>query len=332
MIRTETNLQSGTEPARMGRLRPAAFVAGVYALAGSAWIVGSDWLLGLVIPDGQAMLAQTLKGLGFVAVTGAALYLMLSRLLDDAQDAARSQDALAAEVRSRARQQRRLAHRLMHAEEETRRAVAKDLHDGPLQALTLTFMQLDAAARSAAEGAAVEPERVSAAMEAIRDASDDIRAVVRALHPPLLAELGLAAAVERQCREAAQRTGREVVYAGQQTLAPLDAERSIAVFRILQEALANALKHTQDGHIRVDLHEQGDHLQLRVTDSGPGFHPEDAAGAGLGLVSMRERAESVGAAFSVESRPRGGTSVDVRIPLGAVRAAPSAVPATAANA
>src|SRR5690606_34257523 len=155
------------------------------------------------------------------------------RVLAELRTSLAKQAALAGEVRSRAREQRRLAHRLMQAEEDTRRAVAKDLHDGPLQSLTLTFMQLDAALRPVDEGGPVDAERVGQAMSAVRSASEEIRAVVRALHPPLLAELGLVAALERHCNDSGRRAEREIIFRGAPTLPTVGGQAAIAVFRIL---------------------------------------------------------------------------------------------------
>lgn len=314
MIGTQSNARTSSERRDASRLAPAAVVAGAYALAGTAWILLSEWLLNTVTPEDQAVLAQVIKGVGFVVVTGLALYVVLGRLVGELQRSERAQATLAAEVRIRAREQRRLAHRLMQAEEETRRAVAKDLHDGPLQTLTLTFMQLDAAGRMVEDGQPVDAESITRAMDAIREASDEIRGVVRALHPPLLAELGLAPAVERHCRESALRAGRDVRFQSNGAVPTLRSQSSIAVFRILQEALANALKHTEQGHITVELHVDDGAVRLSVTDLGPGFTPEAKVGAGLGLLSMRERAESVGAEYELRTSPRTGTSVTVRVP------------------
>lgn len=318
MIRAQTPTRQAlaTRAASLGRLWPAALVAAAYAVAGTAWILLSEMVVARFLADDNTLLIQGIKGIGFVVVTSVALYLVLGRVLAELRSSLATQAALASEVRTRAREQRRLAHRLMKAEEDTRRAVAKDLHDGPLQSLTLTFMQLDAALRSVEEGGPVDPERVGQAMTAVRSASEEIRAVVRALRPPLLAELGLVAALERHCNESARRAERDVTFEGDSALPTLDGQASIAVFRILQEAIANALKHTHDGPIRVRLRHDGTHLDLEVADEGPGFfHVSRAAGRGLGLVSMRERAESVGGTFSIASNARAGTVVRVRIPL-----------------
>lgn len=304
---------------RRRRVPPAVAGALAYAVSGSLWVIATEWLFESVWSNGDSGVFHIARGLGFIAVTTVVLYALLGRMLGALMRSNRDQTALARDERTGARDQRRLSHQLMRAEEETRRAVAKDLHDGALQSLTLSFMQLDAAVRST-DGVSVDAAQVQDAMTAIRDASDEIRAVVRALHPPLLAELGLGPAVERYCRELTQRAQREVVLQRDQSLPELPPQVAITIFRIAQEALANALKHTRTGAISVTLGFEGRAVALDVRDSGPGFDPAESTSAGLGLVSMRERAESIGAEFVLASDPH-GTSVRVRVPVdAAVRA------------
>jgi signal transduction histidine kinase len=290
----------------------------VYAISGSVWVIASEWLFESAWPIADSGVVHVARDLAFIALTTAILYALLSRMLRALQHGNRNQTALARDVRTRARDQRRLSHRLMRAEEETRRAVAKDLHDGALQSLTLSFMQLDAAVRSTDEGVMVDPAQVQNAMTAIREASDEIRAVVRALHPPLLAELGLGPAVERYCRELTQRANREILLQRDPQMPDLPPQTAITIFRIAQEALANALKHTQGGAISVTLGFEGSAVALEVRDFGPGFDLAESTSGGLGLISMRERAESIGAELVLASDSR-GTAVQVRVPDASVR-------------
>jgi len=292
---------------------PALVVAGAYLGAGALWIVTSEWILRALVGTEHATTVQLLKGLGFVAVTAVALYVVLGRVMSRLQSSAQSQAQMASQLRDHSEQQRLLAHRLMQAEEDTRRAIAKDLHDGPLQALTLSFMRLDASTRTEET---IDPRQVANAMSAIREASEEIRAVVRALHPPLLAELGLAPAVERHCHELTTRTGRDIQFDRPTDRGgrPVHQDVSIAAFRITQEAIANAVKHTASDPVMVRLSFHDDSVEVEVTDQGPGFDANDKVGAGLGLLSMRERAESVGGELTVRSTPAGGTQVHVRIP------------------
>jgi two-component system, NarL family, sensor histidine kinase DegS len=292
-------------------------VALTYAAAGILWIALSEWATHSLLGDVDQATVQLTKGIGFVVVTSFALLAVLGRSMRALEESTEAQQALASEVRERAAAQRRLVHRLMNAEEETRRAVAKELHDGPLQALTLSFMRLDAASRKVdGREATIDAEQVETAMGAIQKAAEEIRQILRALHPPLLADLGLCAAVERHCREVAGLTGRDVrLTVDGDTRMSLDNRTSITAFRIVQEAVANAAKHTRKGKVRVRIRIDPDAIALDIEDEGPGFTPEQAPALGLGLVSMRERAESVGGHLEVRSAERGGTHVCASIPI-----------------
>lgn len=305
--------QVGSRP-RGGR--SALVVALTYATAGILWITVSEWATHTIFGDADHATIQLVKGLGFVIVTSLALFAILGRTMRALEESTEAQRALASEVRERAAAQRRLVHRLMGAEEEARRAVAKELHDGPLQALTLSFMHLDAASRKVDGRDTVDAAQVATAMTTIRQAADEIRQILRALHPPLLADLGLSAALERHCREVAAITGRNVRFEADGALpVGLDNRTAITAFRIVQEAVANAAKHTRQGDVTVRLRISSDQLLLDVEDAGPGFTPEHAPGQGLGLVSMRERAESESGHFEVRSAEGGGTHVHARIPV-----------------
>lgn len=324
-IRATTVAPARTAPAARRRLyvTPAVAVAGAYLLTGAAWILTSDWILGRFIAEDRATELQLIKGLGFVLVTSIALYLVLGKMMRDLQNGARTQASLASRLREQSRQQRLLSQRLLLAEEDTRRAVAKDLHDGPLQSLTLSFMRLDAATRpsTADEPPVVDAEQVAAAMAAIREASEEIRAVVRQLHPPLLAEMGLAAALERHCHERSSRTGRTVeMQLEADPEVRVEPDIGIAVFRVTQEAVANALKHTLADPITVRLAVTRAAVKAEIVDRGPGFNPDEQVGMGLGLLSMRERTDAVGGSLTIRSTANGGTHVAVSVPLGVASA------------
>lgn len=319
-----------------GDRRPAGHVRSVapvalgstvaYIALGLLWLTAGNRVIESLVPEERHTLVHSLSHALFVLFSAVVLFLLLRTLLGALRGGVETQAALSEELRLRMLDQQQLARRLLVAEEETRRGVAKDLHDGPLQALTLSFMQLDASHRATADGRAAADDSLREVMATIREASEEIRGVVRALHPPLLAELGLSAAVQRYCAEVALRSRREVRFEGPPSLPPLSDALSIALFRITQEAVANAVKHTPAGTIAVRLDQLEADVQVCVEDEGPGFDPSrppavTGPGRGLGLLSMRERAESVGARLSVKS-DSGGTLVCVRAALvaGAARA------------
>jgi len=212
-------------------------------------------------------------------------------------------------------------HRLVLAREEERRRLRRDLHDGlgpQLAGLTLRVDTL----RNKLSGAEVDPdaELVNLRSE-IQSTVVDVRRIVEGLRPPALDELGLAGAV-------AQLVERTVGHldAGLE-LGPLPgvpAAVEVALYRIAQEALANVVKHSGARRVRVRLRSEGPVVTAEIDDDGSGAAAPRRGGVGLG--SMRERAEQIGGTLEVVSRPGTGTTVRVRLPLGVSNApAPEAV-------
>ncbi|GMU40088.1 MAG: hypothetical protein AMXMBFR23_09540 [Chloroflexota bacterium] len=295
--------------------RAAASVAVGYVVVGFAWLVAGDRATHAVSLLGTSTAAHSISAATYVLLSGGVLYVLLSRLLVAMARGSAQEEALAHQTRARSRERQQLVHRLLHAEEETRRGIARDLHDGPLQALTIAHMQVDALGRAVAGLTETDRERLAGALATIRESADDIRGIVRALQPPLLAEVGLVAALDRHCADAAARSGRVISFVTDGSAATrLSPDQATAVFRITQEALSNATRHTA-GPIVVRLATPGRYLTVEIEDGGPGFVPEQEIGRGLGLLSMRERAESVGARFDLASSPRGGTRATVTLPV-----------------
>jgi signal transduction histidine kinase len=146
-----------------------------------------------------------------------------------------------------------------------------------------------------------------------------VRKISTQLRPRILDDLGLIGAIEWQTQDFENRTGVHCDI-GQTELdavrLDLDPQRSTAVFRIFQEILTNVRRHSGAGHVRIDLHSEGEKLILEVTDDGKGMSLEDPTWLnGLGILGMRERAQVFGGNVSVESEHGKGTSVRVVIPL-----------------
>lgn len=294
--------------------RVAASVAVLYVVLGGVWLVAGDRATHAIPLFGAGPAAHNVAAATYVLVSGGLLYVLLGRLLAAMARGDEQAEALAAQARARSRERQQLVHRLLRAEEETRRGIARDLHDGPLQALTIAHMQVDALGRACANLSEADRERLAGALATIRESAGDIRGIVRALQPPLLAEVGLVAALDRHCADAAVRSGRQIALLTDGSNPRISSDQATAVFRIVQEAVANATRHTA-APISVRLGTVDRHLTVEVEDGGPGFLPEQEIGRGLGLLSMRERAESVGARFDLTSSPRGGTRATVTLPV-----------------
>ncbi|NUS04346.1 MAG: sensor histidine kinase [Nonomuraea sp.] len=197
----------------------------------------------------------------------------------------------------------RSRERILTAREEERRRLRRDLHDGLGQSLTGMAMSINAA-RLTVRTAPDQTDQLLAGLRAGMDAvTGDIRQLVHGLRPPALDELGLAGAI-------GELAGAPIETEGDLTGLPAAAE--VAVYRIVQEALTNARKHSGASRITVALR-RGDRLRVTVRDDGTGLPPD--ARPGVGLASMRERAAELGGTCVVRAAPEGGTVVEAELPL-----------------
>jgi signal transduction histidine kinase len=211
-------------------------------------------------------------------------------------------------------QTRHLAGRLLHAQEATRAGIARDLHDGLCQDLASVTAALSELKDS---GSDVQDPRSQEMLAEIEEDTlavyNQIRRLSHDLHPPTLRLLGLGPALKAHCRETGRRHGVEVEYAVGEDVGRLDPDVEIALFRIAQEAVRNAIVHGSARHLTVSLFRPNGHVELTVADDGTGFDVDAArrSGHGLGLMSMDERAHVFGGDVEVVSRPD-GTIVRVR--------------------
>jgi signal transduction histidine kinase len=152
--------------------------------------------------------------------------------------------------------------------------------------------------------------------EETSEISDDVEALSHELHSSKLQYLGVVAGIRSCCREFGERQNMEIDFKSDvATVLPL--EIGVCLFRVLQEALHNAVKHSGVKRVEVRLTEHSNQIHLRVSDSGKGFAVESAMqGKGLGVTSMRERVQLVNGTIAIESKPMHGTTIHVRVPLG----------------
>ena len=200
------------------------------------------------------------------------------------------------------RERRDSARRALAAQEDERRRIARELHDEVGQALTAVVLQLDRA-QAGADGEVAE--RMREAREAARATLEEVRAIARNLRPEALDDLGLAAALRQLCAEA-ERAGAIVERRIESDLA-LTPEAEVVVYRVAQEAITNALRHSGAEHIELTLEPGGSHgAELRVADDGRGL---DGAVEGTGVRGMRERALLAGGRLELGTSPAGGALV-----------------------
>lgn len=214
----------------------------------------------------------------------------------------------------------RLARSVWRVQEEERRRLARELHDGIGQNLTAIVHLLSqsmSALPSEAETARAGLEKIRTLVETTLD---ETRALSRLLRPQILDDLGLEAALRWLARTIGQQHALDVQLDLVQPLPVLDDERSTLIFRVVQEALTNAARHAQAQRIDVALHQQGDRVLLRVQDDGCGCDARAALARGSeghsgGIGGMRDRVRLFGGEFQIQSQPGAGFGIVIEIPL-----------------
>ncbi len=236
----------------------------------------------------------------------------------DMRDWVRSEEAL----RTTQNEIWRLAAQHLTIQENERRRIALDLHDGLGQTLSLVKLSIEEAMRSMKTGSSGQAAQTLAGLgPTVKSALTELRRISMNLRPSTLDDLGILATLSWYFREFESacpelRLQREVSVAE----ADVPDLLKITIFRIVQEATGNALKHAKAARVRVSLQSQEGALMLRIEDNGQGFNPEQGLsqhefGSGLGLQSMRERAELSGADYALTAAPGQGTRIEVLWPM-----------------
>lgn len=216
-----------------------------------------------------------------------------------------------------AQELRRLSERLVQSQEEERRKIARDLHDDFGQRLASLIFEWTTLSEKPEVPAAVK-DTVDSAVERLGAVAKDLQRVSHSLHPAVLERIGLAAAIRADCDALRARTSMNIDFQAEGVPRRIAPETALALYRVSQEAIQNALKHARTERLDVSLRLDGTHLILRVQDFGCGFDAApQASEGGLGMVSIRERLRMVQGGFSVSSKPGQGTVVEARVPLAA---------------
>lgn len=202
---------------------------------------------------------------------------------------------------------RDLAGRLMRVQEEERKRIARELHDDISQQIASLIIGLDGLAGMLPDGMAPERSRLNDLTSTAKDMAESVRELSHQLHSVTLQHLGIARGLEGLCRTFAQQHHVEVNLESEE-LQDLPDDVSLCLYRVVQEALNNAVKHGNAKHVVVRLKRSKNQLSLEIRDSGSGFNPA-AASEGLGLVSMRERMRMVGGTLVLTSSRGKGTII-----------------------
>ena len=210
---------------------------------------------------------------------------------------------------------RRLAAQIISAQDEERARVARELHDSTAQILTAIMLQLSAAARE--NSSAPLDARLATLRELAADALEEVRSLSHTMHPRVLDDLGLAAALEWLARQTGAQEPLDVHVTAHVVGATIPAYVASALYRVAQESLRNAARHAHATHVEVRLMQDAGTATLEVEDDGDGFDVGRAEERrpGMGLFSMRERVALVNGRFQVTSTMGRGTRVVASVPF-----------------
>ena len=211
--------------------------------------------------------------------------------------------------------------RIVEAQEAERSRLAREIHDGPAQALSNAIFQVEVVQRVLDRDEALARAELQQLGEVLARELRGVRAYLSQLRPPLLADLGLSGAIGEAADQIGSALGIHVSVEIDEGVDQLPETVEIVALRVIQEALQNARKHAQPRSIRVRMVRDGSSWTVEVRDDGKGFETDEPPVHGrrhFGIQFMRERAELIGARFEVRSRPDLGTAVRMTIPPGAM--------------
>jgi signal transduction histidine kinase len=253
-------------------------------------------------PDGSVIWLEA-NGRGFF--DGQGRMLRIIGIVADVTESKLAEEALAG-----------VSRRLIEAQEQERARIARELHDDIGQRLALLTIELEQFRQSFVDLPAKPLQRIAELRNKSSDIAAGVQSLSHGLHSSKLEYLGIAAAMRAFCHEFSDQQNVEVVFAHDEVPRTLPQEISLCLFRVLQEALQNAIKHSGVRHFDAELRYAPDAIDLTVRDSGSGLDVQQAMKTrGLGLISMAERLKLVDGQLSIDSQPNCGTTIHARVPL-----------------
>ena len=206
-----------------------------------------------------------------------------------------------------------LSHRLVAAQEEERRRVARELHDEIGQAMSAVLVELGRLENRLPAGQLENRAMVAAARQLADHAVAQARDMALLLRPSMLDDLGLVPALKWQAREVSRRTGVKVRVSAQTVADDLPDAFRTCIYRIVQEAVSNAARHSRATAVRVEARQDEAGIRVSIQDDGGGF--DASLEKGMGILGMEERVKELGGEFHIDSRRGRGTTVSLRLPL-----------------
>ena len=211
---------------------------------------------------------------------------------------------------------RELSGRLITAQEQERARIARELHDDVNQRLALLAVELELLGQTPPQSDAETTKHMQNLSAQVRALSSDVHRLSYRLHPSKIEQLGLVVAMKSLCRELSLKHDMRVEFSDRGVHGPIPNDVALCLYRIMQEALANVVKHSGARGASAELVGSPIAIHLRISDSGRGFDPNAVKGeGGLGLLSMQERVHLIGGEIAIDSQPAKGTRINARIPL-----------------
>ncbi|MCL4181256.1 MAG: hypothetical protein KJ072_26380 [Verrucomicrobia bacterium] len=229
---------------------------------------------------------------------------------------ARSHVQRALERERAANEIRELAGRLINAQEDERRRIARELHDHFSQSLALLSVELELLGTSAPVPETQKQQQFEQMTARVKELSSDVHRMAHELHPAKLDQLGLESAARSFCRDFSKQSGLRIAFTAEAFPRQIPPEAAVCLYRIIQEALHNVVRHSGAPEAQVELRANPGQLGLIVADSGCGFQVGRAKReGGLGLSSMQERVRLLHGTLNVNSAPGLGTRIEVTLPM-----------------
>jgi signal transduction histidine kinase len=284
---------------------PSVLGSALATLAIDYYFTSPLYILSLDLAHLPRLIAFTLIAALFIGIT--ARRRSAERALKQAHD------ELDLKVRERTAELEELAGRLIHAQEQERSRIGRELHDHISQMLGVLTIGLD---RLRADHST--PDALADSLERLRanaaDITDEIHGLSHRLHSSALDYLGLVPALQRLVQEFSTRHGIAIDFAHGPLPVPLPSDVALCLFRVTEESLTNIAKHSQAASAVVTVHADDEGIHLTIEDSGRGFEGSIECRHGLGFVSMRERLRIVSGTVHIDSAPSRGTTVTVWVP------------------
>jgi two-component system sensor histidine kinase DegS len=214
---------------------------------------------------------------------------------------------------------RHVTHQVIYAQEEERKEISRELHDGVVQTLIGINVELTALANEGAISAEALKARIAPTQRLVVDTVNAVHSFARGLRPAVLDDLGLVPAIQAYCGVVAAQNKLKINITAFSGIESLAAAGRTVLFRVAQEALTNVVRHAKATLVKVDIAESAGAVRMDITDNGKSFKVEKIFGAKnpkrLGLIGMKERIEMIGGEMTIHSTRGGGTRVRADIPF-----------------